>query len=275
MENVIKPVMKKIIDLTLNPFDLEIRRKLPSKYQRNSMLGALSQIRNSCNFSPRTIIDIGAAFGDWSKLCLKIFPDARYFLFEPLEEFAGVLKRFADEFENVIYFGVAAGSHKGDIVINVHKDLVGSSALKETEGPFVDGQPREVPVVTLDEAVKDSSGPYLIKIDVQGAELEVLAGAEKILQDTEYIILEVSLFQSIINGPQLFDVINFMKEKGFVVYDIISLLYRPIDQALSQVDMAFVKENGIFRKEHRYCTPEQREEQNRRFVERHKRRLTF
>lgn len=269
MENVIKPAIKKIIDLMLSPLDLEIRRK-PLKYRRNSLLGALRQIRDPCNFSPQTIVDVGAAFGDWSKLCLKVFPDAQYFLFEPLTEFAGVLKRFADEFENVTYLELAVGSRKGDIVINVHEDLVGSSILKETEGSLSDGQAREVPIVTLDQALKDLSGPYLIKIDVQGTELEVLTGAEKVLKDTEYIILEVSLFQSMINAPQLFDVIKFMKERGFVVYDIISLLYRPIDKALSQADMAFVKEYGMFRKDHRYCTPEQRKDQNKRFIERHK-----
>ena len=63
------------------------------------------------------------------------------------------------------------------------------------------------------------------------------------------------------------------EEKDLVAYDIISYLYRPLDYALCQVDMAFVKENGMFRKDQRYCTPEQREGQNKRFIERHKKRL--
>ena len=267
MGNAIKPVIGEIINLALSPFGLEMRRKYPSKHQRNSIPGALTQIKNSCNFSPRTIVDVGAAFGGWSRLCYRFFPDAQYFLFEPLREFAGVLKKYSDEFENVTYFKSAAGSQKGNMVINVHEDLVGSSLLEEADGSFSDGQPREISVITLDEALSGSSGPYLVKVDVQGAELEVLRGAEKILKDTEYIILEVSLFQSIINAPLLFDVISFMKGKGFVAYDIISFLYRPLDQALSQVDMAFVKENGQFRKDHRYCTREQRREQNRKFRE--------
>ena len=68
MGNVIRPAVGKLINSVLSPLGLEMGRKRPSKYQRDSMIGALSQITNSCNFSPRTVVDIGAAFGDWSRL---------------------------------------------------------------------------------------------------------------------------------------------------------------------------------------------------------------
>jgi hypothetical protein len=55
-----------------------------------------------------------------------------------------------------------------------------------------------------------------------------------------------------------------MKSLGFVANDISELQYRPLDNALSQVDIAFVKERGLFRQRHFYATPEQRETQNRR-----------
>jgi hypothetical protein len=55
-----------------------------------------------------------------------------------------------------------------------------------------------------------------------------------------------------------------MKGIGFVVYDIMGLQYRPLDCALSQADLAFVKESGPFRRTHFYATPSQRTEQNRR-----------
>jgi len=124
-------------------------------------------------------------------------------------------------------------------------------------------------MVTLDKITLgcDSKAPYLIKIDTQGAELEVLSGADKILEKTECIVLEVSLFHFMIGDPQIFDVIDFMKNKGFVVYDVISCLYRPLDNALAQLNISFVREDGMFRKDHRYCTRKQREEQNKRFKE--------
>jgi hypothetical protein len=48
-----------------------------------------------------------------------------------------------------------------------------------------------------------------------------------------------------------------MKGLGFVVYDIFGEQFRPLDGALGQIDMAFVKENGIFRTDHAYATAEQ------------------
>lgn len=268
-----KNIMRKAINSILKPLDLEINAKTKG-YRRMSMQGALNQIAE-LHFIPRTVIDVGAAFGDWSKMCNHFFPDAHYFLFEPLQEYKDVLNKITSEFDTAQYFPSAVGSKNGTVILNVHEDLVGSSMFRETEGAFTNGKPRTVPMVTLDKIALDYDfrGPYLIKIDTQGAELEVLSGADKILKQTEYIILEVSLFQFMIGGPQIFDVIRFMKERGFVVYDVISYLYRPLDNALAQFDVSFVRENGMFRKDHRYSTREQREEQNKRFKEKNRGKL--
>jgi len=153
--------------------------------------------------------------------------------------------------------------------INVHPDLVGSSIYLEREDFHVNGVPRKVPTVTLDSLCEDrkESGPYLMKIDVQGAELDVLAGEKKVLNDTEYLIIEVSLFEFFKGGPQFYDVVHYMKSCGFVVCDIISLEYSPLDNALSQVDIAFVRNDSQCRKHHFYATLEQRKEQTRRFLQ--------
>ena len=103
------------------------------------------------------------------------------------------------------------------------------------------------------------AGPYLIKVDVQGAELSVMDGAEGILQETEVIILEVSLFKTMSTNPEIHDVLGYMRKRGFVTYDIFGFRYRPLDGALSQIDMVFVKENGLFRQSHAFASPQQRE----------------
>lgn len=260
--------MKQIINRLLDFLDLKLVNK--TSQERISIQGALSQIKKHYNFSPRTIVDVGAAFGEWSRICYQIFPKARYLLFEPLNEYQQVLKKFADCHKNIKYIQSAVGSKNSQVNINVHKDLVGSSILEEANSPFSADQPRKISMITLDKAIKGFKGPYLIKIDVQGLELEVLLGAKKILESIEYIILEVSLFQSMKNCPQLFEVVNFMKKRGFVVYDIVGRSYRPLDNALAQVDMVFVKENGQFRKDHRYCTPKQRKKQNKEFIKKNK-----
>jgi FkbM family methyltransferase len=171
------------------------------------------------------------------------------------------LEKLAAEHNNIMAYYAAAASLNGEIILNLHEHLDGSSIMKETDGESANGYPRKVESITLDsllEKYNKIEGPYLIKIDVQGAELEVLKGAEKTLKSTDYILMEISFFRFFKSSPQFCEVIEFMNKRGFVPYDLTGLRYRPFDNALAQVDIAFVKEDGIFRKHHNYATAEQR-----------------
>ena len=231
-----------------------------------------------------TFVDVGACIGYHTLIGSRCVGDSGSVVaLEPAPSNYSLLMRNirANGIPNVHAVNAAAMDYQGTIELYLSRRNFGDHRVYDAkdEQKFNEGGRRErisVPCVRVDDVLEDYGlEANVIKIDVQGAELDVLRGAAKILEDTEYIILEVSLFQSMIDVPQLFAVLNFMKGKGFVAYDIISFSYRPIDQALSQVDMAFVKEDGMFQKEQRYCTPEQRKEQNRRFKERHRKRLTI
>jgi Methyltransferase FkbM domain len=91
--------------------------------------------------------------------------------------------------------------------------------------------------------------PELIKLDIQGFELEALKGGSKTFGYTEVYILEVSLFpfSDLPGMPIISDVINFMLERNYVVYDFAGFLRRPLDGALGQCDICFVKRNGFLR----------------------------
>ena len=265
--------MKAIVKKGLRCLGIEVRRaaRTPTdtlSVKRDSLEGLLSQVQK-LGFSPATVIDVGAASGTFSNQCHQVFPKATYLLIEPLQEFLSPLKRLLKTIPQAHCENAAASSYEGSIRLNVHHDLVGSSLYNEVEeGTDINGTPREVRTVTIDGMVarRQARPPYLIKIDVQGAELDVLRGAENALKHTEYILLEVSLFQFFKNGPSFSDVVAYMKGKGFVPYDLYELQYRPLDAALAQVDIAFVREAGDFRKTHAYAKPEQRAEQNRRFL---------
>jgi FkbM family methyltransferase len=237
---------------------LEVRR-VPATpaVERATLGGALRQlVRLGAN--PKTVIDVGVAFE--TRELYEEFPGAEFLLVEPLAEFEPFLKKICAKYK-AQYVLAAAGDSPGAATLNVHTDqLYCSSLFRETEGEAVDGVPREVPMVTIDElcAERKLAGPYVLKIDVQGAELRVLDGAKRTLTQSEVVILEVTLFGTMIGGPQFADVVKYMQERGFVVYDIWGMLYRPLDGALAQIDIAFVRKHSALRENQAFATPEQR-----------------
>jgi FkbM family methyltransferase len=226
---------------------------------RYSLNGSMTVARGA-GFTPKTIIDVGAARGCWSAEVSSIWPDARYVLIDPLEENHQELKCICRKLKNADYRIAAITAHSGKITINVHPDLDGSSIYLEREDN-INGVPREVACITLDDLIVEMrlENPTLLKADVQGAEMQVLLGAEKSLPLIDMVVLEMLLFD-IYQGRslQLYDMINYMKYRGFVTWDIFGMGYRMLDDALSQIDMVFVRDDGIFRKAHGYATEAQR-----------------
>lgn len=204
-------------------------------------------------FNPHTVIDVGVEKG--SPELYDAFPNSYFLLIEPLKEFELKMKSILTEVRGT-YLVAAAGAQSKQVTFNVHKNhLAGSSLYKETMGPEEDGYEITVPMIRIDDIIKEREiiGPYLLKVDVQGAELDVLEGFQEGLRETEVVVLEVSMFQFLKGAPQFHEVIFFMKNHGFVAYDIILLSNRPLDDALGQIDVVFVKENGQFRQDHSWA----------------------
>lgn len=268
ISTILKNSLKRVFRLA----GLEVRKTNPlqqapkvqnvlttSKPQRNSLEGVLQQAKNR-GFSPATVIDVGAAYGMFTSACQPIFPEAKYMLIEPLEEYTSFLETVVTSIPGAEYIPAALTAESGEITINIHPDLVGSSLYLEEENSDVNGVPRKVHALSLDAVLEDRSveTPILLKIDVQGAELDVLSGAKHALKQVEFMILEVVFFEFFKGGPQFHNIVQFMDANDFVVYDIFDLQYRPLDNALAQADMVFVKKNSNLRKHHFYATREQR-----------------
>lgn len=228
---------------------------------RTTLRPVLEQLRRG-GVHPATVIDGGAAFGAWTAVCREVWPDARYIAVEPLAEMAPYLA--GTEHERAVL-----GRERGTATLFVHTDLSASSMLREHEEALAQ-EPREVPCTTIDELVAErrADGPFLIKLDVQGAELDALVGAERTLAATQTVLLEATLLEVFVGGPLLAEVIAFMRERGFVVYDAFDLRYRPLDGALVQLDVAFVPEDAPLRRERGYATPEQRARLDADFLQR-------
>jgi FkbM family methyltransferase len=222
---------------------------------RRTATAALAHVRD-LGLEPASVIDVGVAWG--TPELYDAFPRARYLLVEPLDAYTEALEQIKSKLD-ADYVLAAAGPEPGTITMNVHRAPTLSSTLGHWKGHDDGGTPREVPVVRIDDLVaeRDMKGPFVVKVDVEGAELNVLAGATRTLEQTELVLLEVNLFEFLPDQPQLHDVVAYMKERGFVTYDFYGGHLRLLDGALAMVNMVFVREDGRFRQSHDFATEEQ------------------
>ena len=205
-------------------------------------------MRLNCN----VIVDVGANRTNWSRMAKKVFPSASFCLLEPQKEMKDSLDRFCQEYNDSFYYLAGAGAKKGRLILTIWDDLAGSSFLPKPDDTLKDtGKQRDIEIITIDDLISSSEimPPELMKLDIQGFELEALKGAETTFGYTEVYILEVSLFsfRNVPGQPIFSEVINFMLERDYVVYDFAGFLRRPLDGALGQCDICFVKRNSFLR----------------------------
>jgi FkbM family methyltransferase len=197
-------------------------------------------------FAPQTIVDIGANYGSWSQIASSVFKNAKFFLIEPQEEMRPFLDQFCDQRPNAGWLLAGAGAEEGELTLTVWDDLQGSAFLiPEVQSMTPYKSQRLIPIITIDSLVASGtiSIPNLVKIDVQGFELEVLKGSIGCLGKTELFIIETSLFHPLGHRPNIYRVIELMEAYGYHIHDIPDLKYRPRDGVLGQVDICFVHNN--------------------------------
>ena len=203
-------------------------------------------------FSPALVFDIGASNGQWTQECLHIFPQARYVLADPLDTNRPALAHLAQDNPRISVWEGAVGSVAGSLEVHCHGDQ--SSALPSHE---FDGPIRTVPMQTVDAlfALQQSPAPVFLKADVQGYELEVLRGAKRCLENTELILLELSFRRLYDNCALAHEIIAYLGERNFRIYDICSYLQRPLDRELVQSDVLFVHESSAMFRNHSWGVP--------------------
>lgn len=198
-------------------------------------------------FDPRIIVDVGANYGGWSRVVKSVFKDARFYLIEPQEEMRPFLDRFCRQTPDSKYFLAGAGSVSGELSLTIWDDLQGSAFLSpdiHARGPY--RRQRPIPIVTLDGLIAAGEFPVpdLIKIDVQGFELEVLRGSIGCLGKSDLLIIETSFFHPLGERPTFNRTIELMEAYGYRIYDLVGLKYYSGDGALGQVDICFVREGS-------------------------------
>jgi len=191
-------------------------------------------------YAPRTMLDIGAHVGSFTRGFLQVFPDCAPTLVEPNPFCEPDLA--AMPFERHM---VAASHENGEAELFLTREWLqstGTSLYRENTDFFRDDVTirRVVPKARLDDLMAGRRFDF-VKIDTQGAELDVLRGGEAVLRQADYILLEISVVNFNEGAPPAELVFAQLQAMGFVPADVTDFhrLRGVHDGGLLQLDFLF------------------------------------
>lgn len=210
----------------------------------DAMETALRQMQQS-GYRPRVVIDCGANRAQWFGIASSVFIDSQFHLVEAQSECWPSLDSAAARRGRTQVHRTAVTA-PGATSVRMHRggDEISTGAFVMTGAePFaVDVT---APATTLDELFATHVQPAdrtLLKLDIEGHEIEALRGAVRLLDHVEVVLSEVRFFD--VNGsgrPVFGDVMAFLEARGFALFDFASLSGRLRDQRLWLGDAVFVR----------------------------------
>ena len=215
----------------------------------NQMVAVLTRIKET-GFVPSHALDIGAYEGSWAKAASVIFPGISVVMVEAQAEKQEYLERLHQYSEETFRYHIAMlGTENRESATFYKMDTSSGStgsSMYEEQTPF----PRNavsLPMVKLDSLLEQYPERTfsLAKIDVQGAELDVLRGGSRLLRDAEFVAMELSLMPYNKSAPLLAEVVAFMDENDFSPVDIFEPK-RDAKGQLVQIDFVFVRKGSAF-----------------------------
>lgn len=197
----------------------------------------------SRGFRPDGIIDVGAYQGDWTRMAQSVFPGTPTLMIEAQPGKIPYLQAVCDNFPNVRFVSALLGRTSGEEVTFYGMET-GSSFLPEQSN--VRRTETVMSLSSLDDVARSFSQSLFLKIDVQGAELEVLAGGRETLSRCAAVQLELALLPYNKGAPTMLQVMTEMDTLGFAPFDV-SGFSRPNGVDLVQLDMIFVPKDSRLR----------------------------
>jgi len=181
------------------------------------------------------IYDIGARHAEWSTSLRPSFKNSTFYLFEANEKCTPELEKSGFK------FFISTLSSKEGVVEFFTNDSTGDSYYKENTSFYKEITSVKKESTTLDSLVAEKNIPYphFIKIDTQGSELDILAGASSCFKHASLIFLECPLVNYNQGAPDFSTYLNFMSSKKYYPYEICEHHYS--DGILIQIDVLFIK----------------------------------
>jgi FkbM family methyltransferase len=182
------------------------------------------------------VLDIGAYEGEFYLMFKEFFPKADILMIEANEEKESRLKSIgpykiallgSEDNKEVDYFKCKDGISTGNGIYRENTQFKFESEKKKS--------------ITLPTLLGSDNGYDLIKMDVQGSELDIIKGALPIIKKTDSLLLELQTLEYNKGAPMASDVISYLQGIGFDMVDILNLMYS--ENHLIQVDVLFINRN--------------------------------
>lgn len=199
----------------------------------------------------KTIIDIGANRGQFALAARHCCPLARIISFEPLPAPCEKFRKLFSTDENVRLHAAAIGRENKEATIYISRrddssSLLPITDLQETLFPGTGEKgTMTIPVHPLDQAVSPDEivSPALLKLDVQGYELNALQGSAALLPLFDFIYAECSFVELYAAQPLAHEIIEYLDQQHFTLTGIYNLVYGKAEQPL-QGDFLFSRMKG-------------------------------
>jgi FkbM family methyltransferase len=198
-----------------------------------------------------TVFDVGGNVGDFAQAAVEAWPQAKVVSFEPIPWLADESRRKADVRWQVIQ--VAISRQVGTAILNVCVNQNSASTLqqpgkiREQLGIIDVWEPLEVNIEPLDFHLGDEPGRLLLKVDVEGHEADVFAGASRVLAAAATVVVEVQNDPNIFLGsPSPGDIHAVLSDAGFQWVGVVDS-FTVLDIGRGRVEV--LQFDGLWRRE--------------------------